>query len=162
MSVFISYRRSDLTLAMEIKNELDQHNIEVYLDVLDGESQATNDITRVITNRVNKCTHLIAVVTQVTAQSWWVPFEIGEATITNKMICSFRAGNLNLPEYLNKWPQMTELRDMNTFIRHYKKGAVSAGLEERNRSYVLDSASAKANAEDFHATMKRDLSSLVY
>ncbi|MFT6449550.1 MAG: hypothetical protein ACJAW8_001916 [Oleispira sp.] len=162
MSVFISYRRSDLNLAKDIKARLDQHGIASYLDVLDGESQQTDDITKVITKRVNECTHLIAIVTHITAQSWWVPFEIGEATITNKRICSFRAGNSSLPEYLDKWPQMTALSDMHTFIKNYKKGELTAGLEHRNRSYVLNSVSAKANAEEFHATMKRDLRPLVY
>lgn len=102
MPVFISYRHTDRVQAMAINARLKQANIKTYLDVLDAESQTTDDITGVITRNITDCTHLLAVVSEKTAQSWWVPFEIGEATISNRRICSYQIGPSALPLYLDK------------------------------------------------------------
>jgi MTH538 TIR-like domain (DUF1863). len=90
MPVFISYRHSDRPHAIAINTRLIQANIKTYFDVLDPESQTTDDITGVITRNITACTHLLAVISENTAQSWWVPFEIGEATISNRRICSYQ------------------------------------------------------------------------
>ena len=45
MPVFISYRHTDRAHAMAINSRLIQANIKTYLDVLDPESQTTDDIT---------------------------------------------------------------------------------------------------------------------
>ena len=108
MPVFISYRHMDRAHAININTRLIQANIKTYLDVLDAESQTTDDITGVITRNISECTHLLAVVSEKTALSWWVPFEIGEATITNRRICSFKTGPTELPLYLDKWPKLTQ------------------------------------------------------
>lgn len=80
---------------------------------MDVESQPTDDITSVITRRIAESTHLIAVVSGKTAQSWWVPFEIGEATNSNRRVCSYKTSVSELPEYLDKWPQMTKPIDQS-------------------------------------------------
>lgn len=95
--------------------------------------------------------------THTTAKSWWVPFEIGEATITNKMISSYRSGIQELPEYLNKWPQMLEFADLEIFISNYNKSYTSLGMESHSRSTILDSALDKSHADEFHANMKKAL-----
>ena len=100
MTVFISYRHTDRAQAMAINKRLTEEGISTYLDVLDVESQSTDDITSVITRRISESTHLIAVVSSQTAQSWWVPFEIGEATITYRRICSYRTTVSELPDLL--------------------------------------------------------------
>ena len=156
MPVFISYRHIDRPFAIDINNRLMQANIKTYLDVLDPESQTTDDITGVITRNITECTHLLAVVSERTANSWWVPFEIGEATISNRRICSFKTGPAELPEYLDKWPKMTSAKDIDFFIEAYRsEGTVK-------RSMTLDSVTGnqsmrsanKANAEMFHAALK--------
>jgi hypothetical protein len=111
----------DRPQAMAINSRLMQANIKTYLDVLDPESQTTDDITGVITRNITECTHLLAVVSEKTALSWWVPFEIGEATISNRRICSFRTGQAQLPEYLDKWPKLSTANDLNFFIDAYRE-----------------------------------------
>jgi hypothetical protein len=64
MPVFISYRHMDRPHAMNINSRLMQANIRTYLDVLDPESQTTDDITGVITRNITECTHLLAVVSE--------------------------------------------------------------------------------------------------
>lgn len=156
MTVFISYRHTDRAQAMTINDRLIKEGISTYLDVLDIESQSTDDITSVITRRISESTHLIAVVSSQTAQSWWVPFEIGEATITNRRICSYRTTVSQLPEYLSKWPQMTKPAEIELFIRSYKNeisGKRRISLESLNRSESMRSFD-KINADTFHTDLK--------
>ncbi|MHC8302058.1 toll/interleukin-1 receptor domain-containing protein [Pseudomonas sp. ZS1P83] len=154
MPVFISYRHTDRAQAMTINDRLVRANIKTYLDVLDTESQQTDDITAVITRNISDCTHLLAVVSQETAQSWWVPFEIGEATISNRRICSFQTGQNALPLYLDKWPKLSGDADINFFIDAYREETLSSrtmGLEsfsEAIRSVY------KRDADVFHDKLK--------
>ena len=156
MPVFISYRHMDRAHAIAINSRLIQANIKTYLDVLDPESQTTDDITGVITRNITECTHLLAVVSEKTALSWWVPFEIGEATISNRRICSFRTGPAQLPEYLDKWPKLSTATDVDFFIEAYRsEGTIK-------RSMTLDSVTGnqstrsanKINADMFHEGLK--------
>ena len=156
MPVFISYRHMDRALAVKINARLMQASIKTYLDVLDAESQTTDDITAVITRNISECTHLMAVVSERTALSWWVPFEIGEATITNRRICSFKTGPAELPLYLDKWPKLTSERDIEFFIDAYRNETML------KRAMTLDSVTGsesvrsvnKSNADRFHAELK--------
>jgi hypothetical protein len=141
---------------MAINVRLIQANIKTYFDVLDVESQTTDDITSVITRRITESTHLIAVVSGQTAQSWWVPFEIGEATISNRRICSYKSNVSELPEYLDKWPQMTKPADLELFIQSYKSESTakrSMGLESFEGSESMRKTNM-TNAELFHAELK--------
>ena len=154
MPVFISYRHMDRMQAMAINSRLKQANIKTYLDVLDPESQTTDDITGVITRNITECTHLLAVVSERTASSWWVPFEIGEATISNRRICSFKTGPAELPLYLDKWPKLSTDKDLDFFIDAYREEVTN------KRSVMLDSMSEsmkgtyKRNAEQLHDQLK--------
>jgi hypothetical protein len=156
MPVFISYRHIDRAHAVNINTRLMQANIKTYLDVLDAESQTTDDITGVITRNISECTHLLAVVSEKTALSWWVPFEIGEATITNRRICSFKTGPTELPLYLDKWPKLTSDRDIEFFIDAYRNESTvkrSMSLESVTGSESVRSTN-RTNADRFHTDLK--------
>ncbi|CAI8986089.1 MULTISPECIES: toll/interleukin-1 receptor domain-containing protein [Pseudomonas] len=156
MPVFISYRHMDRAHAININTRLMQANIKTYLDVLDAESQTTDDITGVITRNISECTHLLAVVSEKTALSWWVPFEIGEATITNRRICSFKTGPTELPLYLEKWPKLTSDRDIEFFIDAYRNESMlkrSMSLDSVTGSESVRSVN-RTNADRFHTDLK--------
>ena len=156
MPVFISYRHMDRAHAVNINTRLMQANIKTYLDVLDAESQTTDDITGVITRNIRECTHLLAVVSEKTALSWWVPFEIGEATITNRRICSFKTGPAELPLYLDKWPKLTSDKDIDFFIEAYRNESIlkrSMSLESMTGSESTRSVN-RTNADRFHTDLK--------
>ena len=152
MSVFISYKHLDRNLALQIDERLKINGIKTYLDVLDAESQSTESITTVITKNIAMCTHLIAVVSKETATSWWVPFEIGEATISAKRIASYRSSySSTLPEYLEMWPKMDSMQHLELFIAAYK----NEQLESVSNRYSFESArSGVKSASDFHSTLK--------
>jgi hypothetical protein len=152
MSVFISYKHVDRTIALQIYQQLINSSIKAYLDVLDPESQTTENITQVITKNVAECTHLIAIVSSHTASSWWVPFEIGEATISAKRIASYRTGYSSLPEYLDMWPQMSNNQHLALFISEYKNER-SMATNDRSIFESTGSVGTKS-ASDFHSNLK--------
>lgn len=174
MSVFISYRHTDRNTAIQIAYEFDANNIKYYLDVIDDESKSTEDITEVITKNIKKSTHLLAIISPSTSGSWWVPFEIGQATVSNRRICSYAVSNssLNLsgmsfrllsnflPEYLRKWPVLVSRMDLDKFIQQYKKDNVSYGIEG-SRGGMFDSMNGesltKIGADTFHKNLKSQL-----
>ena len=105
MPVFISYRHTDRDHAFKIDQRLKVAGIKTYLDVLDEESrQGADEITDIITKRMSECTHLLAIISDDTSKSWWVPFEIGEATYAENRIATFQLNILDyqLPSYLKK------------------------------------------------------------
>lgn len=158
MPVFISYKHLDRKIAMYINEMLTESGIKTYIDVLDEESKNTTDITDVITKNISNCTHLIAVISEKTASSWWVPFEIGEATITFRRIASFQSDSIKLPEYLDKWPKMRTTTHLDMFINSYKNE--DSGLRGMFES-VGDGVKRKLNRNDadaFHSTLKNKIS----
>lgn len=166
MPVFISYQQSDRNDAIMIGNYLRSQNIEYYLDVLDAESRNARpeEITRIITENVAKSTHLIAVTSHSTDASWWVPFEIGEATITDSRIATYRVQNTSLPEYLEQWPAMRHPNDLIKFVEAYRADRRQYRFTESFESYGTARRSDRATtarattADDFHRALKQKLS----
>lgn len=162
MPVFISHKKQDSLTAQNIQKILKQNDIESYLDITDPESMGTDNITQVITKNIKKSTHLIAVVSDITQQSWWVPFEIGEATIAEKRIATYHIGNVKLPEYLDNWPEMRRESELYLFINAYREEQ-KVGNEiygfATNRKGIFESAGqTSGRAESFHQNLKKKLS----
>jgi hypothetical protein len=149
MPVFISHRAADDALARRVWLYLTDRQIPCYIDDLDREAKTTDDITELILRRLGMTTHLIAVVTQNTAGSWWVPFEIGVATESAKRIASYTRLRSLLPEYLLKWPALESDSDLAIFAREY----------HRDRPIIEKRASAgrpaqRVDADSFHRSLK--------
>jgi hypothetical protein len=158
MPVFISYRHSDRDVASTINTKLKANGIETYFDVLDEESKNTDDITAVITKNISKCTHLLAVMSNQTARSWWVPFEIGEATITARRIASFQTNHTDLPEYLSKWPKMRTEAHLDMFIQSYLHESVNTrNMFESVGNESYNTYSNRDSADRFHENLKKQI-----
>jgi hypothetical protein len=162
MTVFISYRHSDEAQATKINQTLKASGIKTYMDKFDHESQNSDDntITEIITQRMHICTHLLAVMSSETAKSWWVPFEIGEATALSRRITSFRQGYVELPPYLKIWPVMTRDEHLSIFIEEYKKDELQLILTEkqfRSQGSVSMEAFSPSVAKKFHDSLKSRL-----
>lgn len=161
MTVFISYRHTDRDKAVQIQQFLEENSVPTYLDMLDPESQSTNNITSVITKNIGACSHLLAVMSHDTAKSWWVPFEIGEATIANRRITSYQVGNAELPEYLKMWPKMHTPQHLHMFVQAYKADPGNPAMESAKRGIyeALGSTNtAKEAADVFHRNLKSRIS----
>ncbi|PVZ15467.1 MULTISPECIES: toll/interleukin-1 receptor domain-containing protein [unclassified Pseudomonas] len=159
MSVFISYRHTNRSDALAVQECLSASGVPCYLDVMDEASKVTSDITGLITQRIRDASHLLVIVSHQTQGSWWVPFEIGEATITDVRISTFQIDQLPLPEYLEHWPVMRTYGDLTQFVLEYRKDLV-ATMESFDRrtgmERVLGTASRRT-ADDFHRALKARL-----
>lgn len=150
MPVFISYQRNDEDKAKEIYSLFISENILCYLDLLDPTTHSTSDITRTLLSGLKKCSHLLAIISFSTQDSWWVPFEIGAGTESEKRITTFRVNLVNLPDYLSKWPILSNDSDLRRYIEIYKRDE-SIELTESSQGKSIHSAT------EFHRSLKNDL-----
>jgi hypothetical protein len=160
MPVFISHRTADDALAKAVRDRLTKvHGITCYLDDLDKEAGAANQsnrVTALIVKRLTDCTNLLAVVTQNTRGSWWVPFEVGVARQAPRIITSYT--NLvqgELPEFLTEWPVLRGEGAIDKFASFYKQQvpAVKRLLLEK----FATASEGIASVDTFHRQLKAAL-----
>ena len=160
MPVFISHRTADNDIAKRVADRLTKrHGIRVYIDDIDKQLrilQGTSAITTLLVRRVNECTNLLAIVTQHTQGSWWVPFEVGIARQAPRVITTMtNLSDNSLPEYLLEWPRLRGDSAVDTFARIYK-----AQRKVLTENVVEKRASASRQlsyVDQFHAKLKAAL-----
>jgi hypothetical protein len=155
--VFISHRKADEQVALYVDNHLKKFNIRTFIDCLDPElqnNQNADKVTEIIIRRLSQCNHLIAVFSQNTQGSWWVPFEIGVATKGDSRIATYTR-NLSvseMPEYLRNWPVLTKTDDLFYYAETY--------LQDETITFAQKKSHVERElrtASDFHNTLKRRL-----
>lgn len=157
MPVFISHRTADDELAQQVHDRLTGlHQIKCYVDNIDLETQNTKEITALLVRRLKECTNLLALVTENTRGSWWVPFEVGVAREAPRMITTYT--NLTqgqLPEYLTEWPVLRGEWGIDQFAISYKKNSPNV-----KRAFIENRATATegfTGVEGFHRQLKAAL-----
>ena len=154
MPVFISHRTADDDKAQALAYRLyTKHSIKCYVDHFDPEARTTREITDIIVGRINICTHLMALVTNATVGSWWVPFEIGVARQGDRRITTYDASTVKLPEFLTEWPVMTTEAHLDLFAEAYHRDRAARPILEK---YASGSRST-ATPDEFHAKLKSAL-----
>ena len=117
---FISHKGDDTTLAEAVGDILHESGLSAYLDKWD--SRADGDSPELETHLrevIRKTPSIVAVVTERTPLSWWVPFELGVARETESQIATFLSVDENsadvvlLPSYLRIWPILTSRQELH-------------------------------------------------
>jgi len=151
MPVFISHRTADDAKAHSLAQRLHtKHSIRCYLDHFDPETKTTREITSLIVGRINVCTHLMALVTNATVGSWWVPFEIGVARQGDRRITSFDNSTVELPEFLTEWPVMTTDAHLDLFAEAYHRDRAAKPIMEKYASAYR----SIGTPDEFHSSLK--------
>ena len=77
IKVFISHQSADATTARLLASRLKvHHSIDSYLDVIDPYiNRSGEDLAAHIQEEMGKCTQLLAVVSEATKASQWVPWK---------------------------------------------------------------------------------------
>lgn len=152
--IFISHQQQDSRYATLVKDQLDKYGIECYLDVIDPDLRKGEEIADYILKQLDKCSHLLAVVSHATKDSWWVPWEIGVATEKDYPLASF-GQDVDLPEYLKKWPYLKNLADLDKYAQAVKQTSnlLFDGLEYSSESENTRSSSTK----QFYKTLRSKL-----
>lgn len=156
IKVFISHKKEDSNLALQLKKAFDNFGVSAYLDVLDNSINfGGKHLTDHIKNQLNQCTDIIVVMSEKTIQSWWVPFEIGMAAQKDMPTATFLSSNVCLPDYLTYWPRLKRINDVSTYITVRKKYDKKPILESRQ----ISSNEHKIQISEFYAELKYELKS---
>ena len=146
--VFLSHKGDDMSLAEDIGEILYDNGIQSYLDrwdpAVDGDSPGLEEHIRGV---IRDTPIILAVVTENTSLSWWVPFEIGVARETESQIATFLSVDetsgktVALPSYLGKWPILARMTEL-------KPWANAVVGSSRNLSYRSRSAYIEKSMDD--------------
>ena len=154
MKVFISHKREDSHIAVQIKNELDRLQVSAYLDVLDdGIAGKGKELTEHIKKQLNSCTDLIVVMSSSTYRSWWVPFEIGMSAQKDMPTVTFLSSTVPLPDYLEYWPRLKSTLDIGKYVNTRRKFSNELAFSGLNENMRMDSRAIP----DFYEKLKREL-----
>ena len=156
MKVFISHQKQDSELSARIAHRLRVvHGIDSYLDVIDpyvgGAVEALADHIRV---EMDKCTQLLAVLSPATAQSQWVPWEVGVSTEKDFPLATFSGGNALPPEFLRKWPYLRTDADLDNYAR------VSQTTRQNftaRRGYLNEAVARSTSTREFYTSLRSAL-----
>lgn len=156
MKVFVSHQQADSPLAASINRRLTLiHRVDTYLDVIDPNTgQAGDDLGEYIRTVMGSCTHLLAIVSDATQSSWWVPWEIGVATEKFFPISTFSGGRTELPSYLKKWPFLRTDAQLDLYVTEAKR---AEGMYGAQRGLPSGREARRAEATQFHRSLKSAL-----
>lgn len=155
MKVFISHQQADSVLAGKIAGYLKaNHQMDCYLDIIDPNASKTGDqLGEYLRQVMGQCTQLMAVVSENTKTSWWVPWEIGVATEKDHPIATFAGDDAELPIYLKKWPYLKTQNDLDAYAK-----ASKAAMNQFNmrKSFGLESAQ-HSSTQEFYRSIRSSL-----
>jgi hypothetical protein len=162
MKVFISHQQADSAKAAEVARHLkNRHGIDSYLDVVDPKigSHSGPDLADHVRAQMDTCDSLLAVVSYETAKSQWVPWEIGIATEKDFPLATFANTYLPLPEFLQKWPYMTSLAELDQYAYAVNKMASNSRTSVLAKSYSRETFTQtnRATTREFYRNLRAGL-----
>ena len=123
--VFVSHKNEDQHTAEQVAKKIAQSGLKVYLDVWDESVDGDGpELVDYIESVIECCSSLIAVVSQNTVTSWWVPLEIGIATAEDLYLGTYLMSSgvkRRLPSYLWKWPVLVDSIDLGRWCKEQQK-----------------------------------------
>lgn len=158
--IFISHKNTDAELAASVAKRIQANGLETYLDTIDDALVKDGpDLADMLLHRMEHCNQLIAVVSEQTKDSWWVPWEIGVGSEKNFRMASYSRSYVSLPSYLKKWPELHSDQDIDLYCQFSHRAELDISLQMR--SAYTETAKlrvAKSRVQDFHHTLMRRLS----
>lgn len=124
--IFISHKKEDEDAAIKIGDYLlNEVGVNIYLDVYDCKLQEAvslendKEIVNSIKRGMELSTHLLCLVSDKTKLSWWVPYEIGIADVTQKNIASLKLARVDdIPSFLKIQENLYTISD---FLKYASK-----------------------------------------
>lgn len=159
MKVFISHKNADAFLARRVAERVQRNGLSTYLDDIDDALLKDGpELADHLLRRMSECQQLIAVVSNSTKESWWVPWEIGVGSEKGFRMASYAESNVQLPSYLAKWPALRSDSDIDKYCIFSKE--FNTLNENRIRGAFSDSQRAtirNSTSKDFHTALMRNL-----
>ena len=156
MKIFISHKRNDSSAAEAVARRLRTvHTIDSYLDLIDSHlAKPGEDLGDYLRKELGKCSHLLAVVSTATKESWWVPWEICIATEKDYPLATYVQGPCSLPDYLKKWPYLLSDLDLDKYA---KAARVSSQKLEEVKAYRSLEAARRDSTTLFYRNLRAAL-----
>lgn len=122
--IFLSHRSLDKDMVRKIGKYINKVGIDIYLDESDiGLQIATNNnddraITDCIQKGLKTSTHVLCLLSNETASSWWVPYEVGYGEMGDKEIASLKLKKLtyHVPSYLKIRELINNIEELNKYL----------------------------------------------
>ena len=144
---FISHKGDDTKLAIAIGGLLNKEGIRGYLDRWDSEVTGDSPALEIYIRKVIRDTpSILAVVTENTPLSWWVPFELGVARETDSQIATFLHVSENsrnvvtLPSYLKNWPILAAASELAEWANDMESARQVSSMGRSGFGYFQKSA----------------------
>lgn len=154
--VFVSHKSNDQARALDVARCIQEQGLSVWVDVLDqsivGDSP---ELAKHIDNILTRTFSLLAVVTENTQESWWVPFEIGLAFELRRYLSSYGSRSL-LPSFLRTWPNVQNHIDLHRWCQRIKKLKEQDHLTKLMREEVVVLAKSQTDYVSEMSRMARD------
>jgi hypothetical protein len=152
---FISHKLEDAPVAVGVQRRLkDHHGIDCYLDVLDDTKKNGPELTDYLKAKLRECNNLLAIISDKTKGSWWVPWEIGVASEREYPLATVALGGVSVPEYLRKWPYLQNERELDLYAQTAKE---TLGRLVEARFAEAPHSTRKSAATGFFSTLSSRL-----
>ena len=146
-----------MRVAELVGQSLQRSGLSGYLDrwdpAVEGDSPELEDYLRRI---IRETKTILAIVTENTPLSWWVPFEIGVARETDSQIATFlevdrvSASRVELPSYLKKWPILVSTTSLQIWARRL----ANASVYEGRYYFAKEAPQVSDNADDIDSLVR--------
>jgi TIR domain len=123
LAVFISHSRLDHDKACSLADYFTQCRVDYYLDendedLQDAQTQRDHEsVVSCIKRGLERCTHLVGILTENTKNSWWVPYEIGIASGRNQPCAHLIDSEISdLPAYIQIAELIVDRRGLRNWL----------------------------------------------
>lgn len=137
-AIFVSHQNKDIAEAKNISALIRSAGVQSYLDTEDPFIIGDGEYLEVYLREVIGASRaLLAVVSDYTKESWWVPFEAGVARDRNKHLGTYLLTDEDLPSYLWLWPVLRSYYDVVRWAQATERAASDLIRQWRRHAFPL-------------------------
>ena len=124
--VFISHKKEDADFARHLSDYVMERGINVYFDendpILAKEHRSPGEVVNAIKKGLEKSTHMIIVLSKMTLESNWVPWEVGFASAKDKDYRLLRLNDVyrDIPEFYKVAKILNDYDDLDKYLASMK------------------------------------------
>ena len=159
--IFISHKHDDADMAERVYSCIKkQPGYDAYMVAVDDkEFKEDRELATKLRDEISKCQRIIAVISDHTKLSWWVPWEIGVGYGKNYNMASYiedHRDSLDLPSYIEDWPILNDLEG----VRKYCELSANSSAGSSQRSVLMEargdttSQPGLISSDEFHKQLK--------
>ena len=121
--VFLSYQRSDERTAMALASDLHEFGHDVFIDILDDTLiPGDRDLDTALMTAIDNSETMVIIVSDSTQLSWWVPWEIGVSTPSEKPRAMYKPTTSKpLPSFLEKLTRFQSSVEVNQWVLNRRR-----------------------------------------